>query len=65
MWFFSLFVLSGHEKVVEQLLKAGASIDEKMGDLSALTIATEFEHDGIVEMIKSHSKSTWINKIWC
>ena len=40
---------------MEQLLKAGADLTLKMGDLYPLNIATDFDHPQIVDLIKTYA----------
>ena len=45
-----LFSVAGHSDVVKQLLLAGANIQSRMGDVTAVDIAKDFEH---VEILKA------------
>ncbi|XP_050394308.1 uncharacterized protein LOC126812105 [Patella vulgata] len=47
-----LAVMHGHVKVVELLIKAGANTQLKMGDLTPLEIARDFQHDDIVKLFE-------------
>jgi ankyrin repeat protein len=45
--------LTGHKDVVQLLLKAGASTTLKMGDLSPVDIARDFDHPEILELFET------------
>lgn len=47
-----LAVMHGHFDVVELLLKAGTDTSLKMGDLTAVDIAREFEHPDILTLLQ-------------
>jgi len=44
--------ISGHKEVVESLLKAGADTTVKMGDLTPVDIARDFDHPEILQLLE-------------
>ncbi|WAQ97063.1 ANK3-like protein [Mya arenaria] len=51
-----LAVMHGHAEIVGLLLKAGVDTSLKMGDLTPLDIARDFEHAEILELLTEHIK---------
>lgn len=50
-----LAVMHGHKEIVELLLQAGADVNRKMGDLTPLGIATDFEHEDILKLLQARA----------
>lgn len=48
-----LAVMHGHKEIVQLLLKGGADTSMKMGDLSPVDIARDFDHPEILEFFQS------------
>lgn len=45
-------MIAGHREIVELLLKAGADISLKMGDLTPVDIARDFDHPEILNLLQ-------------
>lgn len=43
---------SGHKEIVEMLVKYGADIGMKMGDLTPVDIARDFDHPDILSLLE-------------
>ena len=48
-----LYIYLGHKDVAELLLKSGADKTLKMGDLTPVDIAREFDHPDLLDILQA------------